>query len=107
MKNHSTILHDFNFEIFNFSIKSNALIGMGMNWLNYYDTLGEKFAYSSSHTFDFISISDVINTYTATTTIGWTHQFFINNRQSLKLGILYSYGFQPTESIYFNVHYTL
>jgi len=97
----------FQLKDFNLSFKNNVLIGMGMNWFSYYDTVGERKSYANSHPFNFIKISDVINTYTATVSIGWTHQLFINYRQSLKLGVLYSYGFQPMQSIYYNVNYIL
>jgi len=85
-------------------ISSKVLFGLKINKVgNYF--LSDSRNYYDHRGLEFNRYSEVINLNSGAIDIGWTNQIYINNRQSLKLGIIYSYGFRPIEKENYKVDY--
>lgn len=88
-----------------FSFATFLLLGVGINWTS-------SGGYLLKHTNDVLNYyhydyhAELMNYYTGTISLGISNQLFLNNKQSLKLGLLYTYGFQPFEKAKYYFQYT-
>src|SRR5690554_343629 len=94
----------FNISNIQFNLSTQILLGLGINKVGNYN-LTNSHTYSDYGGLHYIRTSKVINQNSGAVNIGWTNQIYINNKQSLKLGILYSYGFRPIEKEHYNINY--
>lgn len=86
------------------NLSTKALFGIKINQIGNFPLI-DTFSRYDNRGLYFTQTSNVIHLNSVALDIGGSTQLFINNKQSLTLGVIYSYGFQPIEKEHYEIDY--
>src|SRR5690606_15588709 len=96
---------DLNIKNIGLSTEVNLLGGVGVYWIPPADRVVDTLMKKSSNGIERQTIFIPKNNVSGMVNVGLTNQFYINNRPSLKLGVMYSYGLTPSREFQYKINY--